>query len=231
VAKELSEHEAALESERRDRAVALLGLPELIAGIRVSPLTPRRLEWLRAFSNPFICGGAPSPAAILQFLWFVSPDFSFETSEEKRLAFIAQRAELDYPEAREGIEVYLDRAFLDAPNGSEKVSYYAPTVGLYHTLNEYYPHAGWSLEAVLNTPLSIIYQLIKAGDKARGAAVVNRRSFEVQARWLDTLETITASTQQLLLEKVAEKRLQGYGQVSLSSRNRDGTWSCAIKLK
>lgn len=225
----LSEHDEALASERKDRAVALLGLPELIAGIQVSPLTPRRLEWLRAFNNPFVCGGATGSAAVLQFLWFVHPEFTFNASQERRDEFTAGNLSLNIADAYEGIDVYLDRAFLDAPTGTQAVSYYAPTIGLYYTLNEYFPSGGWTLKKVLDTPLTIIYQLIKAGDKARGATVINRRSFAVQAKWLDEVETLTASTQAELLETVAEKRKEGYGQVALSTQNRDGTWSCPIR--
>lgn len=182
--------ESAIASERKDRATCLLGLSELIAGVPCVPLTPRRLEWLRAFNNPFICGGQSSRAEILRFLWFVSPEFS-DSGTEKRDAFIESQLELDVLEAVEGIGEYLDRAFLDAPHGKPGKPYYAPTVGLYHALNASYPHGEWTLAQVLDTPLAVIYQLIKVDDIVKGCAVINRRSDEVAVKWAEQLETIT----------------------------------------
>lgn len=181
----------AIASERKDRATCLLGLPELIAGIQCAPLTPRRLEWLRAFNNPFVCGGASSVSSLLQFLWFVSLEFSFDAGPEKRDAFIESKLGLDVGEAVEGIGEYLDRAFLDAPHGKPGKPYYAPAVGLYHSMNTSYPHGEWTLERTLDTPLAVIYQLIKVDDISKGCAVLNRRSDAVAVKWAEQLETFT----------------------------------------
>ena len=205
----LSAHEAALASERKDRAVAMLGLPELIAGVQVEPLTPRRLEWLRAMGNPFICGGHCPTEAIPDFLWYVSSCFEFG-NDEKRREFLASILSLDVEEAREGIDEYLDRAFLDAPTGKESVAYYSTSAGLYHSLNVSYPGAGWHLERVLDTPLRVTYQLIKAADRERGCSLVNRRSFAAQAEWASTLERIEAPTYEELGDVIDAMRTQGY---------------------
>ena len=70
----------------------MLCLPELIAGVQVEPLTPRRLEWLRAMGNPFVCGGDCPIAAIPDFLWYVTKDFAFG-DDERRKAFLAALAD------------------------------------------------------------------------------------------------------------------------------------------
>jgi hypothetical protein len=206
----------------------MLGLPELIAGVEVEPLTPRRLEWLRAMGNPFICGGDCPIAAIPDFLWYITKDFKFG-DDGKRKAFLAAIIALDVDEARKGIDEYIDRAFLDAPEGRVGVSYYSPTAGLYHSLNTSYPNAGWTLERVLDTPLRVIYQLIKVADEARGCTIQNRRSFEVQGKFLAEVENLTAPTQQELLEKMNEKRKEGYKQLTFSQRSQDGTWALAMR--
>lgn len=183
----LDEHEDALDSERKDRAVAMLGLPELIAGVQVEPLTPRRLEWLRAMGNPFVCGGDCPIAAIPDFLWYVTKDFAFG-DDERRKAFLAAILDLDVDEARDGIDEYLDRAFLDAGPGREGVSFYGSTAGMYCSLNTAYPGAGWTVERVLDTPLRILYQLIKAADDARGCSMQNRRSSPLISKFLCEIE-------------------------------------------
>lgn len=190
----ISGFDSAIASERKDRATCLLGLTgELIAGIPCAPLTPRRLEWLRAFNNPFICGGQSSVATMLQFLWFVSVEFC--TDSAKRDEFLESNADIAGAErlleTADGISAYLDRAFLDAPHGKPGKPYYAPTVGLYHSLNSSYPHGEWTLAKVLDTPLAVIYQLIKVDDISNNRMVINRRSDEVAVKWAESLETIT----------------------------------------
>jgi hypothetical protein len=76
----------------------MLGLPELIAGVQVEPLTPRRLEWLRAMGNPFVCGGDCPIAAIPDFLWYVTKDFAFGDDERRneRETHILDRPEIAF---------------------------------------------------------------------------------------------------------------------------------------
>jgi len=218
----------AIASERRDRSKALLGLPELIGVIVCMPLTLRRFEWLRAYDSPFVCGGKITDAAVLQFLWFVSPLFPFDAVQEGRDAFIETNATLDVVAALEGIDAFLDAAFLDAPTGSTCKPYYSPTAGLYHSLNESYPSGEWTLERVLDSPLNVIYQLIKAADRSRGCVVVNRRSDEIASKWGDALETIT-KPEKTVVREINRKRKQGYLLVSQPSRNRDGTYSFSMQ--
>lgn len=218
----------AIASERRDRSKSLLGLPELICGIVCMPLTLRRFEWLRAYDSPFVCGGKITDAAVLQFLWFVSPLFPFDALQEGRDAFIESNATLDVVEALEGIDKFLDAAFLDAPTGATSKPYYSPTAGLYHSLNESYPTGEWTLEHVLDTPLNVIYQLVKAADRARGCTVVNRRSDEIASKWGDSLETLTRSESEVV-PTIEEYRKNGYLLVSQPSGNKDGTYSFAMQ--
>ncbi len=225
----LREHEEALASERKDRAVAVLGLPELIAGIQVEPLTPRRLEWLRAMGNPFICGGEASIPAVTQFLWIISKGFVI-CDDVKRDAFLASIiVGYDLVEIREGIEAYLDRAYLDAPEGpNDGPSFFAPSIGIYRAINKAYGDE-WTFERVMETPLRILFQLTKCDDKASGCSVINRRSYKVQGKWLSELETLTADTEDSVVELMTAKRAEGYKQVTLAQKSSNGTWSLAMR--
>lgn len=220
---------SALASERKDRAVAMLGLPELINGVEVKALTRRILEWLTIAGNPFIVGGEIKPEALLQFVWHVSPSFKpFATSEERQV-FIAPFFAMDKDELREGIEKYLDRAFLDAPTGEAGTQYYSATAGLYHALNTCYPNAGWTLDTVLDLPLRIGFQLIKAADKAAGCMVLNRRSSPLISQYLSEIENFKVANADEVEPFIEQKRAEGYGLCSEPCQCRDGTFIVAMR--
>ncbi len=190
----------ALASERRDRALAILGLPQAICGVKVQPFTPWRLEWLRLQDNPFIVGGysEPTPAEMLQFLWVVADG----TGEAMALeTFVETHATLNADELRAGIDAYLDRAFLDSPRGASSTPYFAPTISYYHSLVISYPCGGWTLEKVSDTPLAVIFQLLKADDRYNGRVVFNGRSDKVSGDWLDE-----QNTPELIAARLAEQR-------------------------
>lgn len=172
------------DSERVDRSIAFLRLDELIAGLKCAPLNLTRLEYLRAYSNPYVIGGDAGLNHLLQFLWFVSPDF--KAGREAMEQFIYANRGLNVKEAQQGIDDYLDRAFLDAPHGGRaNVSYYSPSAALVFEMAQE-PYR-WTIEQTMREPLPIIYQLIKCRDKNNGAVVVNRRSDGAAGDWLDAL--------------------------------------------
>lgn len=192
-----SELERAVRSERYHRAQAILGLPELIAGIQVEPLTYERLEWLNVAGNPFVCGGVvatedgePLALPLMEFIWFVSPDWKLEIGSEKPLwqEFLLKHRDLNLIDAREGIDEYLDRAFLDCTGIEGGVSFYSQTAGAYQALNASYPGGGWTMKVVKKTPLRIALQLIKAADRDRGCTVQNRRSSKLIGQYLSEIE-------------------------------------------
>ena len=229
------EYDAALAGERKDRSVAMLGIPEMIAGIRVAALTPRRLEWLHAVENPFACwkreywDSAPD-TAILHFLWFVLPQFSFDLGTDARDEWMESQLGLDVAEAREGIAEYLDRTFLDAPTGSAGVSYHSYSAGLYHALNTSYPQGGWTWQTVMDSPIRVLTQLIKAADIARGCAVGNKRSGEIHERWLAGMETVSAPTEDELDALVGQRKSEGWRLYTLYSFDRSGgVWRCSMR--
>lgn len=186
----LTDHAAAVASERYHRAQAMLGLPELIAGIQVEPLTYERLEWLNVAGNPFVCDGNCDLSKVMEFIWLVSPDWKLEPGEQKPLwtAFLARNVALNVEDAREGIDEYIDRAFLDCTGIAGGPSFYAQTAGAYQALNSSYPGGGWTLDAVRKTPLRIALQLIKAADRDRGCVVYNLRSSPLIGKLLDEVE-------------------------------------------
>ncbi len=195
---EIPGYESALALERKSRCIAILGLPQTICGVRVESLTPWRLEWLREKDNPFIVGGMISVAHMLQFLWLVATD----SGEAMQMdSFIERHATLNAIELREGIDSYLNNAFMDSPQGKSGTPYYAPTISYYHSLVIAYPGGGWTLDKVSDTPIPVILQLIKADAHYNGRVVYNGISDRVAGDWLDE-----QNSPEKIAERLAEQK-------------------------
>lgn len=204
-------YDEALASERKDRAFVFIGLKEKICGLDCEYLTPRRLEWLRAFDNPFAVGGDSVPnTAILQFLWVVNPNFT--TDKEKRNQFIEGCAGLKIADAPKEIDEYLDRAFLDAPTGKPAVPYVSVAASLVYSMSRDPFH--WTMERTLDTPIQIIYQLLKADDYHNGRTVHNARSSKIEADWQRGLNVVQHKTGRGLEKAVDKRRKEGWMTVS-----------------
>lgn len=221
---------AAQDSERVDRAISFLGLPELIAGRECAPLTPLRVEWMRAYGNPYFVGGFLTLAAKLQFLWFVSP--SFKPGREEMETFLELHKAIDVDALTAGIESYLDRAYLDAPQGSDSLPYAEPAASLIYVLGQ--EPFNWSMEKVLTTPLAISFQLLKVREKSMGGSVVNRRSDGVSGDWLKQMLVVTEFTVKTVKEKIEKLAGEGWYPVSdispnsTETKNEDGSVSIDV---
>ena len=175
------EYALALASETTDRAYAFLQIRETICEIECEPLTPRRVEWLRLCKSPFIVGGHAGLAETVQFLWVVSS--GFKPSKDARDSFFQRMMQIDIGKARTEIDEYLDRAYLDS---SHKSAQSAPMV----SSAAYYAHSmasepfRMSWREVLDTPIAVIHQLVKARNESAGEIVANKRSDKVRGDWL-----------------------------------------------
>lgn len=170
-----AEYEAALASELEDRAFVFLGLQETICGVLCEPLTPRRVEWLRLAKSPFIVGGKVGPTEIAQFLWIVSA--AFVPSKAKLDEFIPTILNLDVAKAREDIEQYLDRAYLNSIGSSNQRPCISPCASYAFALAGEPYRMPW--REVPDTPLGVIFQLLGALDMSQGRAMINKRSDKV----------------------------------------------------
>jgi len=183
----------AIASERRDRAAAFLGIPELIAGREVSALTPQILEWLRLAENPFAVGGeSVSREHVLQFIWAVSREFA-DGNEAFGLFISTIPEDFDEAKAADDICAYMDRAFLDAPHGKVTTPHFSFAAGLAHQMACGPYRLPW--QETMRIPVAIIFQLIKARDKFAGATVINTRSDKAAGDWLAELNKQNAADQ------------------------------------
>ena len=181
------EYRRAIASETADRAYSILGIRETIAGIECEPLTPRRAEWLRLCNSPFIVGGTVGLAEVIQFLWVVSVDF--KPSKEARDLFFQRMVKLDFDKARADINEYLDRAYLDSSHRSAQSAPMVSSAAYYaHSMAGEPYRMNW--RDVLDTPLAVLHQLIKARNESAGEIVANKRSDKVRGDWLQKQQAL-----------------------------------------
>ncbi len=171
----------AVAEERRDRAFAFLGQQDTICGVPVHQMTPIHWEWFRATDNPFVCGGHVNSAHALHALWMLSVDFKADAAATQE--FTERHLTIDVESLYRDLDAYMVRMFLDAPYGKEGLPYYSAAAGMVHGMAEA-PY-NWDTERTLRTPLPIIFQLLKAKDRAAGIIVINRKSDKVRGDWLD----------------------------------------------
>jgi hypothetical protein len=178
------QYEAALASELDDRAFVFIGVPERICGIECEPLTPRRVEWLRLAKSPFIIGGKVGAVEVAQFLWIVSK--SFVPNREKRDDFLQSNLALDVAKARQEIDEYIDRAYLNSPEGKPVCPKVSPCATYAHAMAGDPYRMPW--REVMDTPIAVIHQLMAAHDMSEGRTVINKRSDKFFGDFADKLQ-------------------------------------------
>lgn len=191
------------EAEQREeelRAIPFLGIPETICGVKVAPLTLRRLQWLTMIKSPFLMRLEPEVLAtkpdigsdIERFLWCVSPKFN-AGDEKARKRFGKQKLKNHANVIKEICE-YMDEAFLDrGESDMSSRSFYSAAAALvcffHHNYglsidvwdNSWLRNLGRKFSGkpnILDIPLRIAFQLVKAHGKSVNpdATFLNRLS-------------------------------------------------------
>lgn len=189
-----------LDEQEAIRDTAFLCLPRSICGLPVLPLTTRHILWLLIIKSPFVGGQKLSwPHAHLHvaaFLRIVSPKFSPMSRFKSRLFFWRFRRTI-YPQKLDPVKMvsaikeFLDKQMQDQPAGSGGAgqSYWSIGATIVHALGGY----GWSLDEILDTPVSVAFQLIKIQrheDAAKNGVKhpLFNPSDGFKTRWYDKLE-------------------------------------------
>ena len=198
--------------ERQDliRDVAFLGVPEILAGISVAPLTFRHLLWLQVIGSPFIgAGEADMDTLHLGVAGFfktiaplAKPSFmltQFDAKEQADLkTFMRQVGVVKAPAALQGIREYVEEAFLDAPASAGEAAgenYFSVGAALTHRLAKNYPSLNANPTVYPNAsdvPLKAGFQLLKlitrdeAAEAGRNPVLFNALTSNLKSRWLET---------------------------------------------
>ena len=181
------EYRRAIALETRDRAYCILGIRETICGIECEPLTPRRAEWLRLFGSPFIVGGIVDAAEIARFVWIVSK--AFDPSKQVSTFIYEVIAKFGIQKVREEIDEFIERAYLDSSHRSAQSAPMVSSAAYYaHSMAGEPYRMNW--RDVLDTPLAVLHQLIKARNESAGEIVANKRSDKVRGDWLQKQQAL-----------------------------------------
>lgn len=144
----------AVAAEARARALPFLGLPVILCGVRVRPISLRDYLRLIHGRSPFVCGGTPDRGDVALFLWTQQ---AFPVPGEDREAFVAQLDALDLGELAKACGEFVGEALMDAPKGGGGS---APVVSLgasmVHCLRTAYP--GMGRDEVLDADLREVWQ-------------------------------------------------------------------------
>lgn len=196
------EYVQAVYEESSIRESSFLPVSLDIGGIAVKQFTPYHCLLLDFNESPFINPdyGALTLDQIIDFLWVVSEDFKENDGPAKENFIKDKCAALDYIQTIEGIQKYIDDAFLDTPHRRQDNAprtpefFYAWICTYIDALAHEY---GWDDNKVLHLPFARILQYMKAIE-AREAAktgakpdLYNNRSgkIKLQLEQLDREET------------------------------------------
>ena len=186
------------EAARREeeiRVVPFLGLEERIAGLPVSPLTLRRLQWLTMVRSPFLYGLSAETLIekpgiaddIILLLWIVSPQFKAGNERAKRRFYKTHGSVLKADAAKVIQEIidYVDESFLDSgagEKGATERSYYSTAAALvgFFAANYGLPLDAWENSIwrnlvrrltgkpnVMDIPLKIAFQLVRVHQRSK----------------------------------------------------------------
>lgn len=177
-------YDDAIASESEDRCLAFLCESDRICGLDVKPLTLRLLERLKLARSPFILGGQVNHVQVAQFLWIVSVDFS--PDKEKRDAWLSERQGIVVTDAIKEIDEYLDRAFLDSRIFGKKSR---PMVSVSASVALEMAGEPWRMkwQEIMDYPLAVLFQLMKAKDIQDGNPARNKRSDKITEDYLAEL--------------------------------------------
>ncbi len=183
----------ALDRERRLREEAYLGVPHDICGVPCREITPRLLAILFRLRTPYLTGGEVLPEDTLLFLWAVHRDNPMRAEKStllrrsKRDQFLKSARKIDFTSAEIEIDQWLEDTFMDAPEGKPSRPYVCSIAWLEYSMSTK-PFL-WDRDRTLETPLRVIYQLLRCRAIDNGHEVTNRISGAVLQRAINDVNT------------------------------------------
>lgn len=157
---------------------------EVLCGLSVRAMTARHVALLDMAGSPFVCGGAPAPGRVAQFLWVVSKEF-MAGDTAVRDAFVARCKSLPFLDSTRQIEQYVEDAFQDAPPGKragERIPLVSWVADLVDILASEY---GWAEPEILNLPLKRAFQYVRCIQRRHNPkATFFNPSDKVRGEWL-----------------------------------------------
>lgn len=184
----------AISRERKLREEAYLSAPHFICGIPLKQITPRLLAVLFRIETPFLTGAEVRDGDVLRFLWACHVDNPLREERSrlfqpsKRQRFLASiNAGFDFDLAVAEIDCFMEDTFMDSPDGKSSRPYACSIAWLEYSMCSK-PFC-WTREYTLDSPMRIIYQLLRCRALDNGAILKNRLSDPVLDSALEELNT------------------------------------------
>jgi len=136
--------------DREARICALLNVCEDCAGLPANPLTFRKLLLLEYAENSFVTGGEVEAQDVVQFLWIISPEYSYD--RKKAGAFSHKVGRLKMEASVQGIIDWLEGQLRDVPRGSD-AGVVTGRVWLAQYVDLFASQYGWDDEKIMDMPL------------------------------------------------------------------------------
>lgn len=150
-------------------------------------MSSKHLCVLTHCDNAFVSNSRPIPEHVAQFLWCLSPGFSY-TDWKARDKFVIGCAGLNFDKSVKEIEDYVEEVFLDSPEGSgERSESIASWIAsLVDVLAAEY---GWKQKEVVEMPLACVFQYIRVIRNRTGEKQIsfNRLTDSVKTKFLENL--------------------------------------------
>jgi hypothetical protein len=209
---EIPGYAEAVEKQNLHRDLAFLGVPEILCGLAVAPLTFRHLLWLQFIGSPFVGAGDYNVKTlhlgVAGFFKTIAPigkpSFQLTPFDHKEQAdlktFMLAVGKIKAPDALAGIREFVADAFMDAPAGkadkAKGESYFSVGAALTHRLAKQYaglnPNPAVYPSAV-DVPLKAGFQFLKLITRDEAAAagkrptLFNALTSTLKSRWLEEL--------------------------------------------
>ncbi len=184
------------------RDVAFLGVPKLLGGLEVAPLTFRHLLWLQLIelvpeTLPLAVAGFFKTIAPLAKPSYMLTRFDEDLKKDLK-KYMRDVGRLPVPAALAAIREHVTDTFMDAPGGKDGAkgeSYYSVGAALTHRLAKNYPVLNANpgqFPGALDVPIKAGFQLLKliARDDAAAAGRTvpqfNGLTSSLKSRWLET---------------------------------------------
>lgn len=159
-----SEYAAAVERESQLRQSAFLGLPEMVGGYELRPLTVLDFNTLQLLKSPFVCGGFPKLADSWEFIWFMSVRYDRKAWLRRKLMAWSVMMHPNHLFLNFCIRSFIADALADFPPGSSMggKSFYSFLASVVDFIGSEY---GWSRSEIINLSLKEVSQYIKAAKR------------------------------------------------------------------
>jgi len=148
--------------EKRLRLEAVIGVEQDIGGLKLGQISVRDILHLEFSENRLVCGETPELDDLVALVFMISKDrYFFKTRYVRKVAKLLRENE----DIKSELICYFSAAFNDMPSigSSNKAddNQFDSSVSTISLIDSLAHNYGWSIESILDLPLSTVLQLLQ----------------------------------------------------------------------